>query len=141
MALISMQMEIERIADDQPGLAELMHRAYANIKEEDFEAVAATIYARNLSYEDLKELAYYAEKPAVNRWFRVIFSELVKGAALNERDIIRQFDADEIVDIMRFSQSESFARMTKALPKINRELSLAGKELGESVMKDYIKQH
>ncbi|MES9992194.1 MAG: hypothetical protein ABW098_09585 [Candidatus Thiodiazotropha sp.] len=140
LAMVGFQSEFEKLSNKQPGMSELVRRAFADFKAEDFEDLAAQIYARHLSHAHLLEIAQFSEKPAIDRFFEVIFSNMQSKTPLSKDQIIRQFNADELSEIVKFSQSESFIAMNKSLPKINRELSEAARKLGETKIREYIDQ-
>ncbi len=133
-----------RALDGKPaGYVELAHRAFADVTPADFEDIAAKVYARHLSQKSLAGLANFAESPTGNHFFKVTIANAVKGKAKkrSNREILKQFNADELTKIMKFVQSDAYAEMKTELPTINRELGKAGKKLGETKMREYINQH
>jgi hypothetical protein len=141
LAMIGFKRKYLELATEQPGMSELIRRAFADFKAEDFEDIAAQVYARHLSHEHLIEIAQYTEMPSINYFFRVIFENIASEKPLSNKELISQFSAEQLTDILKFSQSDSFIAMNKSLPEINRELSQASRQLGESRVRDYIKQH
>ncbi|UCH46456.1 MAG: DUF2059 domain-containing protein [Betaproteobacteria bacterium] len=134
------QRNLEQTYKDQPGVAELVQRAFADFTEEDFENLAARVYVRHLNQEELAELAQFTESPTGNRFFRMSVAGAVTGKAVNGDDIARQFNADELVEIVRFSKSDGFVALQQALPTINRELGEEGQTLGETRMREYLER-
>ena len=140
IAMTAFQREIEQNYKDQPSLTELMQRAFADSKPEDFENLAARVYARHLNEEELTELAQFTESPTGNRFFRMSVGAAVAGKPLSGEDAMRQFNADELLEIARFSQSDAFVALKEALPAINRELGEEGRQFGEAKMREYLER-
>ena len=140
ISMAAFQQSLQQTYKDQPGVAELVQRAFADVTEEDFEDLAARVYVRHLNQEQLEELAQFTESPTGNRFFRMSVASSISGKAVNRDDITRQFNADELTEIVRFSQSDGFAAMKKALPTINRELGEEGQQLGETRMREYLER-
>lgn len=129
---------LEEKSKEQPGMAELARRAFASFKVENAEDLVSRIYARHLSQDYLGELARFTESRTGNRFFRIVISGTLEGKKSD--DILRQFNADELTEALKFSQNESFTALTQALPAINRELAEEGRRLGETTMREYIKR-
>ncbi len=140
MGLAGLQKGINKNAAEQPGMAELAQRATANITVEDFEELAAKVYSQNLSHEHLSELANFSEMPSISKFFRLIFADIKSDTVPDQQAIMRQFNADELTDIFKFTQSDGYKTLNQSLPKINRELAEAGKKMGEVAMREYLEQ-
>jgi hypothetical protein len=138
LAMDALQRTLQERAKDQPGMVELMRRAFADVKVEDFEDMAAQVYARHLTRENLAELTRFSESRTGNRFFRVSIAGAMEGKKPD--DLIRQFSADELTEVMKFFQSDAFKALTQALPTINRELGEEGRRRGEAIMRDYVKR-
>lgn len=137
IAMAAFQHSLDNEAKSQPGMAELSRRVFANIKAEDFENIIARVYARHLTQDNLAKLTQFTESRTGNRFFRAAIAADKQG---NKTDIMSQFNADELTEIMKFSQSDAFAAMKQALPTINRELADEGRHMAETAMRDYIKK-
>ncbi len=138
VAMAAFQKEKTLIAREQPGLAELGARAFADVGIEEVEEIVAEVYARHLSQTDLTELARFSERPAIKRFFRIVFEMHSSGEELDNEALMARFDADELTEIFQFAYSDSHMKMVKVLPEINRELAVAGEEFGESLLLDYL---
>ncbi len=138
--MLGVQREFNKLDKEQPGLAELTRRAFADFKPETFEVLAARIYAQNLSHEHILEIADYTETPTIKKFFRLIFAEVGQGRALDNKKIMKQFNADELTEIVKFSLSKGFIAMKKALPQINTEIEIESRELGRNIVQEYIKK-
>lgn len=140
VAMMGFQRELEQNAKDQPGLSELLGRVFADFTQDDFENLAAQVYVRHLSQEHLAALAQFTESPTGNRFFRMAIASAVEGKPVNREDAMRQFNADELVEIVRFSKSEAFLALKEAQPSINRELAAEGRRLGEMKTREYLER-
>lgn len=140
LAMGVFQRELEQAYRDQPGLAELMQRAFADSTPEDFENLAARVYVRHLDQRELSELAQFTESPTGNRFFRMSVGAAVEGKPVNGEDAMRQFNADELLEIAQFSKSDAFIALRQALPTINRELGEEGRKFGETKMREYLER-
>lgn len=140
LGMRAFQQNLEQTYQEQPGLAELVQRAFADVTEDDFEDLAARVYMRHLNQEELEELAQFTESPTGNRFFRLSIAGAMEGKRVNRDDITRQFNADELTEIVRFSQSDGFAALKQAMPAINRELGEEGRQLGETKMREYLER-
>lgn len=127
---------------DQPAsVAELNRRVFATIKAEDFVDIASRIYARHLSLEHLTDLTRFTESPTGNKFFRIAVGRAMEGESSKiKEDMQRQFNADELTEIMKFAMSEEFSAMKQAIPDINREMAEAGREFGQKKMREYLEQ-
>lgn len=141
LAMTSFRRTVEQEAIDQPGMAELTRRIFADITAEDFEAIATDVYARHLSREHLVELAQFAESQAGQRFFKLSFDSVLSGIPLDTKEAMRQFDANELTEIIRFGQSDAAVELKKQLPAINQEMAEAGKQLGRAKMTEYLTKH
>lgn len=132
--------EFDSMALKQPGLADLAQRSFADVTVDDFEMMAAPVYARHLSHENLAELEQLTQKPELKRFFATVFSAHRSEMPFDEEALMQQFNADELIGIMKFSMSESFQNMHKMAPKINHDLARAAAAFGEATMRDYVSQ-
>ncbi len=128
----------EQMREKQPGMTDLMSRAFADLKGEDFEVLAAEVYAQHLSYDHIRELEQFSENSAIKRFFSIIFSVVESGQPLNNDELMSRFNADELTQILKFAQSDSFIELRKSLPEINDDLGEAGRRLGEKILREYI---
>ena len=140
LAMSSFRKTIEKEAVDNPGIAELSNKVFADVNEEAFITLASDVYSRNLSSDDLEELANFSESPTIKRFFAVIFDRIATEQPV-DRSVFKQFNSDEILEVMKFSVSGSFTRMSAALPKINKELSMASASYGQELFRNYMKTH
>ena len=138
--MAAFQNQLEQTYLEQPGLAELMQRAFADVSEEDFENLAARVYVRHLNREELTELAQFTESPTGNRFFRMSVASAMAGTPVTGEDMARQFNADELTEIVRFSKSDGFVALKKNMPTINRELGEEGRQMGETKMREYLER-
>ena len=138
--MAAFQKNLEQTYQEQPGLAELMQRAFADVTEQDFEDLAARVYVRHLNQEQLTELAQFTESPTGNRFFRMAVAGAMEGKPLTGDDMARQFNADELTEIVRFSQSDGFVALKQKMPTINRELGEEGRQMGETKMREYLER-
>ena len=121
-------------------MAELIRRALGDLNAEDFENIATDVYARHMSQEHLTVLAQFAEGQTGKRFFTMQFAGVLDGTPLSAKDIARQFNADEITEIIKFGQSEAAAELKRQLPAINQDMAAAGQALGKAKMEEYIAQ-
>lgn len=138
--MAAFQKNLEETSQEQPGLAELMQRAFADITEEDFEDLAAKVYVRHLNQSQLTELAQFTESPTGNRFFRMSVTNAIDGKPVTGEDITREFNADELTEIVRFSKTDGFVALKEKMPIINRELGEEGRQLGETKMREYLER-
>jgi len=140
--MTALKNKLQQESKNQPGMAEVMRRALGDFKAEEFEDLAAKVYARHLTQDHLAELAQFAESRTGQRFFQTAIAGAMKG--LEEKaaaaEFMRQFNADEITDIMKFGQSKVFAALQLALPTINREMGEEGRRLGETKLREYLKR-
>jgi hypothetical protein len=136
----AMHREMEKTAAQQPGMAELMQRALADSSADDFTDLAAGVYARHVNQADLESLASFSETPAGNRFFKSVVTAVLAGEKIDQNAIMRQFNADELTEILKFSQSPAFASMQAKLPTINKEMGEEGRKYGEQKLKEYLKR-
>ena len=138
--MAAFQKQLDQTYVDQPGLAELMQRAFADVSEEDFENLAANVYVRHLNQDELVELAQFTESPTGNRFFRMSVASAMTGTPVTSEEIAREFNADELTEIVRFSKSNGFLALKKNMPDINRELGEEGRQMGETKMREYLER-
>lgn len=139
--LLSIQRKIDEDSKEQPGMTELARRVFADLTADEIENVASDIYARHITQEHLLELAQFAETQTGKRFFKIGFDRAFNDTPQSPEEVMRQFNADEIVEIIRFGQSDAAAEMKQELPAINQELSQTARELGEKKMKEYLEHH
>ena len=138
--LETMKSDMELEAINQPGLAEVAQRSLANVTADDYELIAARVYARHVSMDDLLELDRLTQKPEIKQFFDMAFSAHKTGIPMDEAESMRHFNADEIIEIMKLSMSESFNNMNKIKPKIDRDLARALDAFHEAAIRDYVSQ-
>jgi len=136
----ALQREMEKTAVQQPGMAELMKRALADSGPDEFTDLAAGVYARHINQADLESLATFTETNAGNRFFRSVVGTVLAGEKIDQNAIMRQFNADELTEIIKFSQSPAFASMQAKLPTINKEMGEEGRRYGERKLTEYLKR-
>ncbi len=119
-------------------MAEVLRRVFADVTPQDFEKIFAGIYARHLSTEHLNELASFAESRTGQLFFRASFQQTLQGKNSNNSDIMRLFNADEILEIARFSHGEAATALSRELPAINKEIGDASRQMGEDAVKRYL---
>lgn len=141
IAMAAFRQKLESESMGQPGMGELMRRVFADFKGEEFEDLAAPIYAHHLTQAHLTELARFTDSKTGNRFFRLIIKSAAEGKPNTQNDVMRQFNADELTEIVKFAQSDAFVALTRELPAINRELGEAGRQFGEAKMREYLKRH
>ena len=131
--------EMKKIAANNPSLTEVVNRAFANITSDDFENIAAKVYTRHLSKPTLEELMNFTEGPVGGRFFRSIFTYIAESKPIDNDAVMRQFNADELTTLLKFTQSNAFVEMQSKLPTINKEMSEEGQRFSEAVIKFYVK--
>lgn len=131
--------EIEKSSVSNPGMVEVVHRAFANIKPDDFENIAAKVYTRHMSKPALEDMKNFTEGPVGGRFFRSVFAYIADAKPVDNEAVMRQFNADEITSLLKFTQGDSFTELQKKLPTINQEMSEEGRKFGEAVIKHYLK--
>jgi hypothetical protein len=136
MAMTVLRRTMEKKARKQPGMAELVQRAFSDVKGEEFEDMAARVYARHLSQEDLAALAEFTESPSGNHFFRVAVAGRLDGKSKSQ--MMRQLSADELTAAMRFARSDAFTAMKEELPAINREIAEEARKWGRARMQAYL---
>lgn len=141
VAMVAFQRTLQQNHQDQPGLVELMQRIFAEFKAEDFENLAARVYVRHLNQEHLAELARFTESPTGNRFFRMSVGAALEGRNMSGEDAMREFNADELLEIAKFSQSDAFLALKEALPTINRELGEEGRRFAEQTVREYMERN
>jgi hypothetical protein len=142
IAMKGLRTELEKQAKDQPGVAELVRRAFVDVDEEDFEILAAKVYARHMNQQHLSDLAGFIETKTGSRFFKVAIDGAMEGVLSGKPQdgaaAIREFNADELTEIMKFLQSDSFMALQKKLPTINQEMAQEGEKLGEALLMEYL---
>ncbi len=138
LAMFALQKEMNKLSVEQPGLAELTRRAFADVKQEDLDLFLAKIYARHMSFEDLNKLAESSEKDSIKRFFHYIFDSLKQEQKFSKADFTKQFNADELTEIIKFSQTDSFRTFTEVSSQIKEEIRTSSYALGQKLLQDYI---
>lgn len=138
IALNALRKEQDRQAVAQPGMTELGRRAFAEIDAEKLENLAARVYARHLAQKQLLDLANFIESDAGGRFFNQSVKMGLEGKSTNAADMMKQFKADELIQIMKFAQSETFVSLAQKLPTINAELKVEAGLLGQAIMRKYL---
>lgn len=143
LAMNSLERKMESESKEWPeGYGELIRRVFADITAEEFEDFAAPIYARHLPEEHLAELERFTKSRTGKRFFRLIIARRMENkSAMANDDIMRQFNADELTEIMKFILSDALAAMKQAHPAINREMADAARQFGEAKLREYLKRH
>jgi len=136
IAMASFERRMKQEENTQPGMAALVRRAFAGTTTDDFENIAAPVYARHLSKSDLAALARFTATRAGNRFFRVAVAGALKHQ--KTKDITRQLTADELAAAVKFAQTGAFKAMKRELPTINREMAEAASRWGKEKMQAYI---
>lgn len=137
-ALATLRQTIGDTAKKQPGLAEVMRRAFEELGSDDFEDLGAQVYARHLRHEHLTELVRFSESSTGIRFFKTVIASVLGGERATKEDLMRQFNADELTEIMRFAQSDASAALNRQLPSINQELAVESRRLGEAKIREYL---
>lgn len=138
VSYVAFKQSIEEDSEGQPGMVELTQRAFADVTAKDFEILLARVYARHLSLEHLNAVAQFTNKPTGNRFFREVMELTLAGQPVSGERLMRDFNADELTEILKFSQSEAFLAYQAALPQINRDLFEEGRQFGEERIHEYI---
>ncbi len=141
IALMGFDSAMAEQGKSSPGLAEIMNRVFADMDSTIFVEMAATIYAKNLSYDTLAEVERHSQKESIQRFFKIIFNKVISGEKIDNKLLLSQFNADELLDIMKLGANESFIEMKAKLPIINNEMAVQSKMLGEKMMMDYIENN
>jgi len=131
--------EIEKETAKNPGVGEVMRRAFNNIQIDDFENLGAKVYTRHMSKPALEEMKKFTEGPVGGRFFRSVFAYIAESKPIDTTEVMRQFNADELTALLKFTQSDAFLEMQKKLPIINKDMEVEGEKLGEKVVKAYLK--
>ncbi len=140
LAMASFEQQLEIMAIEQPGMSELVQRAFkeANVGPHIVVQIASKVYAKHLSHGDLLQLEQYSQQPEIQRFFRSVFDSIVNGTPPNNAEIMNQFTADELVSLLQFSQSESFLKLNQSFPIINREMTEEAQRFRNELIQQYI---
>jgi hypothetical protein len=136
IAMASFERRMKQEESTQPGMAALVRQAFAGTTPEDFENIAAPVYARHLSRENLAALAQFTATRAGNRFFRVAVAGELKHQST--KDITRQLSAVELAAAIKFARTDAFKEMKRELPTINREMAEAAGRWGKAKMRAYM---
>ncbi|MEH6367794.1 MULTISPECIES: hypothetical protein [Pseudomonadaceae] len=139
MAMLGYQAGLQEMAQEQPGMAELVARVLSDVTPDDFLYMAATAYAHYLSEQQLNELARLSEDPAIAELFQTVAQHEVQGKQLDSDEMAKHLNADQLTAILRFGQSDSARAMKQALPDINRDMEAQVKAFAEDKMIRYLK--
>ena len=139
LAMHGLQTALEKESKRNPAMADLIAKATQMVSKQDIETLAGRIYMNHLSKEELTDLANFVETPVGGRFFKTIMTErVIKKSNVPSSEIMKQFNSDELAQIMKFSLSDSAAALKREVPQINKELATAAKELGKLKMKEYL---
>ena len=138
---IGFERAMEQQRNDQPGMAELARRVFGELKTPELEDIAARVYARHMSLEQLTELARFTETPLGERFFRVATRLALEGKSSDPQAMMRGFSADELTLILKFSQSDVSRALQAQLPAINSELAQEGSKFGQEKLREYLRTH
>jgi hypothetical protein len=138
---IGFERAMEEQRNNQPGMAELAGRVFRELKTPELEDIAARVYARHMSLEQLTELAKFTETPLGERFFRVATAAALDSKNSDHPAIMRKFNADELTLILKFSQSDVFRALQAQLPAINSELKEEGSKFGAEKLREYLRTH
>ncbi len=142
LVMTAFKRTMEAESRKQPESAiEVVRRAMADVKGEDFLNIITEVYVRHLTKEQLMELARFAESPTGQRFFQIVIANVMEGNRSDaQNDILSKFSADELTEILKFASSEPFQAMNKAQPEINREMSEAAREFSRHKMREYLEK-
>jgi hypothetical protein len=140
LAMKGLEKELNRQAETQPSMAELTKRALIDIDADDFENLAARVYVRYLNQPQMAELAKFAESEVGGRFMRVSVAQATSGKKVDPQEIMNQFNADQLLFIMKFIQSEPFVAFQQKINIINEDLKKEGEKLGMATMNEYIRK-
>ncbi|MDH5435026.1 MAG: hypothetical protein OEY19_13865 [Gammaproteobacteria bacterium] len=130
---------IESGAKQKSGLAELVKRTFTDIDEEFLLDMTAKVYSKHLKIEDIKELADYSENPTIQKFFKITYTNR-SNAEKSDDSFMKHFNADELTELLLFSESKGFQSLSKALRAINVDLMIEGKNLGEEKLREYLQK-
>ncbi|MEH6367795.1 MAG: hypothetical protein V7764_16135 [Pseudomonas marincola] len=140
MFMIGYKVGLNEIAREQPGMAELMDRALGDVTADDFLNMTAEVYAHYLTQAQLTELAELSDNSSVKSMFRTIRWNATQNKPIDEDEFTKKLDADQLEDLLKFSQSESVFAMQLMLPEINRELAENARLYGEAKLVSYLNE-
>lgn len=142
LVMIAFERTMESESKKHPESAvEDIRRAMSYVTGEDFLDLITQVYVRHLSIEHLTDLARFAESSTGQRFFQVIISNVIDGNVDNVQDeILSEFKAGELTEIMEFASGNAFQAMNEAQPEINRELSEAARKFSQDKMREYLEQ-
>lgn len=123
---------------DEPGLAELANRAFADVDEDELEYLLAGVYARHLSYSQLVELEKLSANEGVHRFFSMLYEAEFAGKPTDDEILMRQMNADELTQIMILAHSDAFKALGEVQEEINLEMYEVGGVWAEETMRRYI---
>lgn len=141
LALLGFNQSIVEQAKSNPGLAEVMSRVFSDIDDNFFVGIAAPIYAKHLPYETLEKIDKHSERESIQRFFKIIFEKIGSGEKIDNKALASQFNADELIEIIKLGSSDAFNEMKTKLPTINNEIAVQSKLVGEKMMLDFIKNN
>jgi hypothetical protein len=136
---IAFERALNQARNEQPGMAELAQRVFADFKIEEFEDIAAGVYAKNLSEDRLNALARFSETKPGRHFFTAMTTAAVEGKSIDQT-LMREFNADELTAILKFGESPEFHELQAKLPVINKELSEEGRRVGQKKMREYLQR-
>jgi hypothetical protein len=140
--MVAIERKIESMNKVQPGgNVEFLRRVFSEITEEEFEEFYAAAYVRYLSEKHLAEIVLFSESDTGKRFFQLLHARKIKNQSTMTKDDIRQFNADEITEITKFSLSDAGAAMKQAGSAINHDIEAAGNHFVEAKIREYLKRH
>lgn len=126
---LSIEQELKRLSVKEPDKADLLMQAYAGLTPDVIQNIAAPIYARYLTTEELNEIADFAESPPGQLFVRSSLREKLSGQTESDDALTRKMNVDDLTIAARFGQSDVFKTYTRQAPKIKNDLSEAYQEL------------
>ena len=138
IVLWAMKNEMDKQGESQPGLTEVVRRAFDSVDADDFENLCARVYVRHLSRDELFVMANFAESNTGTRFFNQVLGQTLQGKQINSTEVMKEFNADELLEIMKFSTSKEFSSAQLKLAAVNSELGIEGRKFGEAVVREYV---
>jgi hypothetical protein len=140
--MVAIDRKLESMNKVQPGgNVEFLRRVFSEITEEEFEEFTAPAYVRHLSEKHLVEIVRFSESNTGKRFFQLVYARKIETQSNITKDDIRQFNADEIAEIMKFSLSDAAEAMKQANPAITRDIDAAENHFVEAKIREYLKRN
>ena len=122
-------------------VAEIAQRVYGDITAEELLDTVAPIYARHISQEHLAELTRFSESWIGVKFYRLFFTQSFDDKAhMANVEMMSHFNADEIIAIMRFAQSDAFIASKQAEPAIESDLTDALHQFFKAKLREYLER-